>query len=260
MPTYVTGDTHGSWTYGFSRIIETLNFLHPNEQQRGAVIILGDAGLNYYGGQRDEELKRRLSAQANCEIFCVHGNHEQRPGNLKIIRGSTLSPVPMYDIVDYRGGKAYQQKEFPDIYFGIDGEVYDFDGYKCLVIGGAYSIDKSYRLAYGMGWWPDEQPSEEIKTRVENKLASLDHRIDVILSHTVPYDFRPVEDFIDGIDQSSVDTSTEEWLQYIYDNNHIGLWLAGHYYCDKWKTNKLRIMYRNIASLDHLIRRAYQCG
>ena len=37
-------------------------------------------------------------------------------------------------------------------------------------MGGAYSIDKQIRVAYGWGWWADEQPSEEIKKYVEQQL------------------------------------------------------------------------------------------
>jgi hypothetical protein len=49
------------------------------------------------------------------------------------------------------------EKEYPNIFFAIDGEVYDLDDFKCIVIGGAYSVDKFYRLERGFGWWPDEQ-------------------------------------------------------------------------------------------------------
>ncbi|MCL1810162.1 MAG: RHS repeat protein [Clostridiales bacterium] len=44
--------------------------------------------------------------------------------------------------------------------FAKDGEVYDFDGKRCVAIGGAYSVDKQVRLAQGWGWWPDEQHDE----------------------------------------------------------------------------------------------------
>lgn len=40
-------------------------------------------------------------------------------------------------------------------------------------MGGAYSVDKMIWLMYGYGWWPDEQPSEEIKRDVERKLDEL---------------------------------------------------------------------------------------
>ena len=37
---------------------------------------------------------------------------------------------------------------------------------KLLVIGGAYSIDKDYRLTMGYKWFPDEQPTKELKINV----------------------------------------------------------------------------------------------
>ena len=30
------------------------------------------------------------------------------------------------------------EEAFQDILFAVDGEVYNFNGYKCIVIGGAY--------------------------------------------------------------------------------------------------------------------------
>ena len=50
----------------------------------------------------------------------------------------------------------YYEEEFPSILFAKDGEVYNLNGLKTIVMGGAYSIDKAYRLAYGYGWWEDE--------------------------------------------------------------------------------------------------------
>ena len=38
------------------------------------------------------------------------------------------------------------EDKYPNLLFAKDGEVYDFDGYKCLVIGGAYSVDKYWRI------------------------------------------------------------------------------------------------------------------
>ena len=65
------------------------------------------------------------------------------------------------------GGFTYY---FSNILFAKDGEVYSFDGYKCMVIGGAYSVDKHYRLANGWSWFSTEQPSDEIKQYVEDEL------------------------------------------------------------------------------------------
>lgn len=62
-------------------------------------------------------------------------------------------------------------------YFAIDGEIYDFFGHSCIVIGGAYSVDKYYRLARGYNWFEDEQPSDEIKEKVERVLSERDWRL-----------------------------------------------------------------------------------
>lgn len=74
-------------------------------------------------------------------------------------------------------------------------------------------MDKFYRLSRGYGWWSDEQPSEEIKQYVEQQLK--ENVIDVVLSHTCPFKYEPVEEFLPGIDQSTVDDSTEKWLDVI---------------------------------------------
>ena len=69
---------------------------------------------------------------------------------------------------EYHGGKVWVQPEYPNLVFAIDGEIYDFFGHSCIVIGGAYSVDKYYRLARGYNWFEDEQPSDEIKEKVES--------------------------------------------------------------------------------------------
>ena len=49
------------------------------------------------------------------------------------------------------------------------------------MIGGAYSVDKFYRIRYNKDWFADEQPSYEIQEYVENKLESLNWNVDIVL-------------------------------------------------------------------------------
>ena len=92
---YLTGDTHGR----FERIAL---FCRRQKLEAGdALIILGDAGLNYFGDWRDEDKKKYLSLLP-CTIFCIHGNHEQRP-----------SPEMGYQINTYHGGKVWIQPQYP---------------------------------------------------------------------------------------------------------------------------------------------------
>lgn len=105
-----------------------------------------------------------------------------------------------------------------------------------------YSVDKMVRLMYGYGWWTDEQPSEEIKRDVERRLDELGWKVDVVLSHTTPLKYEPVEVFLSGIDQSRVDKSTEEWLNGIEDRLDYGKWYCGHYHTEK-KIDRVEIMF-----------------
>ena len=91
-----------------------------------------------------------------------------------------------YHEAEWNGGTVYMEDEYPHILFAKDGELYDIGGQRTFVIGGAYSVDKAFRLLHGLGWWPDEQPSEEIKRRIEENLDEIDWSVDVVLTHTAP--------------------------------------------------------------------------
>lgn len=223
---YLTGDTHGD----VSRIEE---FCKQYETDRDDIlIILGDAGINYDGGRRDRAVKHFLK-ELPITLFCIHGNHEQRPYT-----------IDGYKETLWRGGIVYLEEEYPNLLFAKDGEIFDLDGRKAIVIGGAYSIDKEYRLAYGYGWWSDEQPSDDVKQYVERQLDRLGWKVDLVLSHTTPLKYEPTEVFLPGIDQSTVDKSTEIWLDDIEDRLDYQRWYCGHYHTEK-EIDKLVIMFEN---------------
>lgn len=224
---YLTGDTHGD----FNRYIEFAVRVEPTEED--TMIVLGDAGLNYYGNDRDDARKDFVSAFA-FTTFCIHGNHEMRPADIQ-----------SYKTKEYCGGMVWYEEKYPNILFEKDGEIYDFDGYSCIVIGGAYSVDKYYRLAHGWNWFDTEQPTDEIKAYVEAQLAKRNNKIDVVLSHTCPVKYEPIEVFIHGLDQSSVDKSTEEWLGKIESAIDYKKWYCGHYHTAK-KIDKLQFMFEDI--------------
>ena len=124
----------------------------------------------------------------------------------------------------------YEEK-YPNILFAEDGNVFTIDEKRYLVIGGAYSVDKFYRLVRGFGWWADEQPSDAVKRRVEAVVAA--QPVDYVLSHTCPFKYEPVEVFLPGIDQSTVDDSTERWLDEIEEKLDYTAWYCGHWHIDK---------------------------
>ncbi len=222
---YITGDTHGR----FERIE---NFCKKqNTTKDDIIIILGDAGVNF-SPEYDKNKKKYLKSLP-ITLFCIHGNHEMRP-----------ETIDTYTTKKWNGGIVYYETKYPNILFAKDGEIFDMDGQRTIVIGGAYSVDKFYRLRYGYGWWEDEQPSKEIKRYVEKQLEKNNWMVDVVLSHTAPEKYEPIEVFMSGIDQSTIDKSTEQWLDTIEDNLNYDKWYLGHYHTEK-KIDKIEIMYNN---------------
>lgn len=66
---YITGDTHGDF-----RNVE--RFCKKMQTSKDDVlIILGDAGINYYGPEQDERKKKYLESLP-ITIFAIYGNHE----------------------------------------------------------------------------------------------------------------------------------------------------------------------------------------
>jgi 3-oxoacid CoA-transferase subunit A len=127
---FLTGDTHRD----FGRIFDFCEKMKTTKED--ILIILGDAGINWVDKNKDNKRKRNLQENLPITLFCIHGNHENRPTN-----------IPTYKEVPFHRGIAYIEEEYPNIIFAKDGEIYDFNNKKCLVIGGAYSVDKGYRLA-----------------------------------------------------------------------------------------------------------------
>ena len=109
---YLTGDTHGD----FTRIEEFCDLYETTEED--ILIILGDAGINFYLNERDIELKEEL-CQLPLTLFCIHGNHEERP-----------DLVGTYEEKEWQEGLVYYEEDYPNIIFAMDGEAYDFQGKK----------------------------------------------------------------------------------------------------------------------------------
>ena len=242
----ITGDTHCRVEDRLAEIEANMSSYNPTET---AVIILGDAGLNFWLGGSDKKHKRE-SAKFGYTIYCVHGNHEERPENL----GYTSMYDPNVD------GEVYFDPDFDNIrYFWMSGE-YMIGGRKTLVIGGAYSVDKWYRLnraaAAGQsfsGWFESEQLTEAERQIIWKNVVGQTYNL--VLTHTCPLDWEPTDLFLSGIDQSTVDKSMEVWLNNLKETFVWDYWLFGHYHADRIERPYVEQFYREFEDLEDIIQR-----
>lgn len=256
---YVTGDKHGHF--------EPIEYFCDKYQttKDDILVVLGDLGVNYFGGRRDKSRKKYL-ADMPITIMAIRGNHERRPSpewNIRTIANDSVC------------GTFIVEPGYDSILYAQDGRSYGLhtqDGWaSAFVIGGAYSVDKYYRLgSYAAGnhdllWFEDEQLTDDEKRDVKASLLkhiALEHERDpkspgypdYILSHTCPLSIEPVDMFLPHISQETVDISTEEFLDDIkntLEENHVSYkkWFCGHWHTDRTAPDNFRFVYHDFLSL-----------
>lgn len=229
---YVTGDTHGN----FDRIKKWCDE-QGDLTVDDVLIILGDAGINYYQNTRDMILKQEISSMP-ITLLCLHGNHEERPENCF---GYTLEHVEELNC------DCWIQEIFPNIIFPKDGKM-TINGTKFLLMGGAYSVDKPLRQLYGWPWFESEQMSDQEMDRIR-EIVKEDPEYDFVLTHTCPMKYEPTHLFMKGVNQSKVDKRMERFLDEIEETVRYKQWLFGHYHADEKLDNNFILYFNRIDRL-----------
>ena len=243
----VRGDTHGNFTWMFNGCLKDYN---PEET---AIIILGDAGFNFYLNKTDEQKKKEIDAQG-FTFYCVRGNHEARPQDIP-------NMICIYD--DNVNGMVYIENAYPHIRYFLDYGIYIINDYICAVIGGAYSVDKYWRLQRAgikdkldpnwfnpkkTGWFYNEQLTEQEMAAATRLFAN--QHFDFVFSHTCPASWEPVDLFLNSVDQTSVDQTMELWLDKLRDKISFEVWCFGHFHADRLERPKVEQYFNDIEDLD----------
>lgn len=224
---FVTGDTHGD----YKEVERKCRLLETTKED--VVIVLGDNGLNYYGDRRDQRLKAHLQSLPVTFVL-IRGNHDRRPDK------RTYQKV----LVEREGirGRFLVEDEYPDLLFCREFGFYTFADKRCFVIGGAYSVDKEFRLEqYDLGnkdykWFYDEQLTPEERANATKELAKSveeGNPPSIILSHTCPLKYKPFEKTALGGYSDAVDETMERWLDDVEELVPYENWYCGHWHIDR---------------------------
>lgn len=233
---YFTGDVHRQ----VNDLLRRLDYKKIQHTVDQIVVLLGDVGVNYCDNLQDRVEKQKLQDSGRT-YFCIHGNHEMRPESIETYHELTN---------DF--GTFYVEDDYPNLLFAKDGEIYNLENKKVLVLGGAYSVDKWYRLASGYRWFEDEQISCEKRSDILKRIKEI-KKVDLVLSHTCPEQWQPTDLFLQGLDQSTVDKSMEEWLAEVEKVLTYQHWLFAHFHENRYINEKVTMLFRKILNMDQIM-------
>src|SRR5574344_804014 len=130
---FLTGDMHAALDDRRRKFISKLD---PSD----ILIVLGDFGYTWTP-------LRLQGYKVPCMTLLVDGNHDNF---------SYLDACLDEDMFS-----STVKKVKDNVYRLMTGNIYEINGLKFFVFGGALSIDKEMRVPY-VSWWPEEIPSKRV--------------------------------------------------------------------------------------------------
>ena len=182
---YITGDTHN--TEDMSNLSSTNMKFCCKKQDADfhditAAVVLGDFGLPWsldcsideagiHPADHTDRYLLKWYRQKPFKILAVMGNHD----NYDLIQ--KLPQVQMFG--------AAVLKVSDNVFYLKRGEVYTIEDRRFLVLGGALSDDKVYRIPHE-SWWKQEEWTESEMSACLDKISNCGANFDYVLSHTGP--------------------------------------------------------------------------
>ena len=202
------GDIHGN----FGELV--WNLVHRYKIECADVIVLGDFGVGFDNSLDFvyKKFRDRLE-KFDLRIYTIRGNHDN----------------PKYFIKE-------DLYSYPRLRFMEDYKVYKFGrGIKILPIGGANSVDITYRLEENKKlrnkhkdrqvWWGGEE--------IEFKdLSDLPQDVDIIISHEAPLCFDPIISRREDCPEYQFERikKSREYLNDVLEYIKPNYWYYGHYH------------------------------
>ena len=208
---YVTGDTHGGYDGG-----KIISFADTEEgkdlTKEDYVIILGDFGYIFYPEEtlKEKQELERFQRYPWTTLF-LDGNHEN------------FDRLNSYPVEAWKSGHIHKIND--SVYHLMRGDVFEIDGKKLFVMGGAVSIDKEHRRE-GVSWWGAENVSYSECEYALMNLERYGNKVDFILTHTCPNSFiKKISNYIVKDPASDLFDDLKKSIKY-------KRWYFGHHHVD----------------------------
>lgn len=247
---YITGDCHG-----FYERFSAKAFPEQKQMDRDDfVIVTGDFG--FWDNSEEQQYWRKWLTKKPFTLLWADGNHEN------------FDMLNSFPVEKWHGGNVHRISE--NILHLMRGQVFDIQGKKWFVMGGAPSHDiddgildpsapdfhsqlkklrkkdARFRILH-RSWWPQELPNDKEYETAQKVLAEYENRVDYIVTHEAP---RHVAEYIGR--GHFADNALSNWLEdYIVKNVEFSAWFFGHYHGEYVFKNIIGL-YKEIISLEEV--------
>lgn len=225
MAIYITGDTHGDKTR-FWKHNPISNTLQPGDY----LIICGDFGYIFFANGSERNFLDELAKRPYTILFC-DGNHEN------------FNVLDDYPVTEWCGGKVHRVRN--NIFHLMRGQSYNIEGKTFFVMGGAYSVDRDYRIL-GMSYWEQEIPTTAEIDEAFETLVAHNFNVDYIITHTCPK--KVASTLADTL--LDKDGGLLKFFDLVNERCKYKHWYFGHWHIDKEITDKMTAVYCNLIRLE----------
>ncbi len=223
---YLKGDLHGD-------VVKLVNLsAFSGLTKEDTLIILGDFGVIWKDKEETRKMLEFIGEELDFKLAFIDGNHE----NFKLIKEmETLGFWNDGCVGILPGGVLHL----------LRGEIYNINGKRVGVCGGANSVDKKWRVE-NESWWAEEEITDNDIKVFETNLGT-NKKLDFMLSHTCPASMVALVGLYSSANGRAVKPhKSEEQLEKINQMANINKWYFGHWHIDLPFDDKYMCLYERV--------------
>lgn len=225
----VTGDLHGD--------AAALTMIGKQMEPRDILFAAGDFGFLFLDDEQEHSFLTDVDLflrKNESYIVFVDGNHENH---------KALAAFPTEE---WQGAKVHRIRSH--IIHVMRGEVLTLKGKRIYCFGGAFSIDRSWRVL-NESWWEEEIPTDEEFSHGTKTLEKYGYNIDYVLTHTCPLNMLPC---LGSYHAAPEERPLQNYFQWVSEQIAPSLkqWFFGHWHQDKAIGEKYRAIYLDVVDME----------
>lgn len=228
----VTGDLHGD--------AAALTMIGKLMEPHDMLFVAGDFGFVFVNDKKEgnflNDLNLFLRKNNESYIVFVDGNHENH---------TALAAFP---VEEWNGARVHKIRSH--IIHVLRGEVITLKNHNIFCFGGAYSIDRKYRVL-NESYWKEEVPNDKEMENGNKNLKRHNNKIDYVISHTCPLNLVPALLGRGGFHAVPEERPLQNYLQFVSEEVSDSLikYYFGHWHQDRCIGDKYRAIYLDLLDL-----------